>query len=60
MINDEKSAAGDDPAIIYQYIFDAWIAGKNVKEISDLTGLNLETVMRILKEKQKPIVKEGS
>jgi hypothetical protein len=59
MINNEQSPTGDDPAII-QIIYDAWVAGKKIKEISEQTGCNLETVMRILKEKQKSIIQKGS
>jgi len=56
MINKEPNSAGDDPAIIYQNIFNCWKAGKKMKEISEQSGLSLKTVMRILKKKQKSII----
>ena len=60
MAKKEQSSAGDDPAIIYQIIFDDWKAGKKIKEISEQTGLSFKTVMRILKDKQKSIVQKDT
>nr|AUN36048.1 hypothetical protein [uncultured bacterium] len=55
MIDKEQQAAADDdiPAIIHQIIFTEWQGGKTPKEIARKMGLNLATVMRILKRMQK-------
>ena len=58
MINNEQSPAEDEenPAIIYQNVFDRWKAGQTLKEICEQTGLDLKRVMTILKEQQKSLV----
>ena len=58
MVDEEQVPANDeDPEID---VFDLWRAGKTLNDISELTGLDLKTVMTILKEKQKSIVQKGS
>ena len=57
MIDKEQQASDDDvPAIIHQLIFADWQAGETPREIARKRGLNLATVMRILKRMQKSIL----
>jgi len=52
MIKREQQSSDDDiPAII----FTEWLSGKSLKEIAQKTRLDLATVARLLKRKQKSI-----
>jgi hypothetical protein len=62
MVTKEQTPTDDEnPAIIYQIVFERWKAGKTLKEICEQTGLDLKSVMTILKEQQKKsLVQKGS
>lgn len=52
MIEKQQQPPDDD---ISDIIFTEWLSGKSLKEIAWKTGLNLATVARLLKRKQKSI-----
>jgi hypothetical protein len=57
MISKQQRSADDDvPAILHRRILEEWLAGKSAKQIARETGLDLATVMRILKRQQKSLV----
>ena len=56
MLNNEYPADDENPAIIYQDVFNRWKAGETLKDICEHTGLDLNRVMTILKEQQKSLV----
>jgi len=52
----QQSSDDDIPAIIHEQIFAEWVAGKSAKQIAHEMGLDLATVMRSIKRRQKSLV----
>jgi len=60
MINASDSVAeGDISSSTREQIFGLWKGGRTLKQISQMTGLPIKLVGRILKQKQKPIILKG-
>lgn len=61
-MNRDDSNSTDDgiPAISPERIFDDWQRGKSARQIAHERNLDITIVMRILKQKQKSVLKRGS
>ena len=59
MFEETENTSEDIPAIDPEIILAAWGLEKSIDQIAREMRLEIKTVMRILKEKQKSIVQKG-